>query len=196
MTISILDYDMGNIKSIENALTFLNSKLEIVKKPKNLNGEKIIIPGVGAFGQAMKSLEPFREKIKGEVKKGTPILGICLGLQAFFEKSEETSSTDGLGLLKGEVVKIDTDQNLPHIGWNTLKIENSECPLFKGVQNGYVYFVHSYHAPPRENILTATSDYGTDITASVWKDNIYGTQFHPEKSGEVGLKILKNFLEL
>ncbi len=196
MTVSILDYQMGNIKSIDNALSYLEAETEIVEKPDNLNGEKIIIPGVGAFGQAMENLEPFRSKIEERMEEKVPILGICLGLQAFFEKSEEAPSVEGLGMLKGEIVKIDTELDLPHIGWNTLKIKDNNSPLFEDIDDGYVYFVHSYHANPKEEITTAVSEYGEEIKVSVHKDNIYGTQFHPEKSGEVGLKILKNFLEL
>lgn len=197
MKISIIDYNMGNIKSIKNAVSYLGKEPKVIKNPENLEGEKIIIPGVGAFGKAMEKLEPFESKIKKLVNSETKILGICLGLQAFFESSDEDPGIDGLCLLEGKISKIKTNQNLPHIGWNKISIRNEKCPLLKNVNNPYTYFVHSFHAIPEEkDIVTSTTDYGCEITASIRKGNVFGTQFHPEKSGREGLKILNNFLEL
>jgi len=196
MKIAIIDYKMGNIKSVCNALEFLGAHPVIVEKPVDLVGDKVIVPGVGAFGEGMRNLRPFVPKIEECLTSETPLLGICLGLQAFFEGSEEYPAEKGLGIMKGSVVKIRTELSLPHIGWNYLKVRKTECPLFKGIDNGYVYFVHSYHALPEEDFVAATTEYGNEICASVWRDNVFGTQFHPEKSGAIGLRILKNFLEM
>jgi glutamine amidotransferase len=187
---------MGNIKSVCNALKHLGAKPVIAKTPSEVKAEKIIIPGVGAFGKGMNNLKPFIPKIRETLASNVPLLGICLGLQMFFEGSEEFPAIEGLGLMKGKVVKIRTKLRLPHIGWNSLEIKRKACPLFKGVDDGYAYFVHSYHALPEENVVAATSSYGCEITASVWKKNVFGTQFHLEKSGALGLQILKNFVEL
>jgi glutamine amidotransferase len=187
---------MGNVKSVYNALKYLAADPVIAKKPSEVNGERIIIPGVGSFGEGMNNLRLFIPKIKEALTSSIPLLGICLGLHMFFESSEESFAVNGLGLMKGKVVKVRTELKLPHIGWNSLEIEKKTCPLFKDVDNGYVYFVHSYHAVPEEDVIVATTSYGCKITASVWKNNVFGTQFHPEKSGAVGLRILKNFLEV
>ncbi len=187
---------MGNVKSVYNALKYLGAEPIIADNPSKVKGDKIIIPGVGAFGNGMKNLRPFIPQIKGFLASNTPLLGICLGLQMFFEGSEESPEVKGLGLMKGKVTKIGTELRLPHIGWNSLEIIKTACPLFRGINNGFAYFVHSYHALPEEDVLAATTSYGCKITAGVWKDNIFGTQFHLEKSGALGLQILKNFLEL
>lgn len=188
---------MGNLKSICNALKYVGGKPVVVNTPNKLDtGERIVIPGVGAFGDGIGNLRPFVSRLKKAVDSKRPILGICLGMQALFESSEESPSVKGLGVLKGGVVKIPTRLKLPHIGWNRLKIKKKTCPLFDGVDDGHVYFAHSYHALPKEDVVAATTDYGCEIIASVWKNNVFGTQFHPEKSGPIGLKILKNFLEL
>lgn len=194
--IVIISYKMGNVRSVYNALKYLGVKPVIAKYPSEVKGEKIIVPGVGAFGEGMRNLNPFRHKIKEFVTSDTPVLGICLGLQMFFEESEEAPKVEGLKLMKGKIVKIRTKLNLPHIGWNYLEVRQKNCPLFNEVNNGYVYFVHSYHALPEEEIVVATTDYGTEINASIWKNQLFGTQFHLEKSGEIGLQILKNFVEL
>jgi glutamine amidotransferase len=187
---------MGNVRSVYNALKYVGADPIIVKDPSEVKGNKIVIPGVGAFREGMKNLNPFIPKIREAATSHTPVLGICLGLQMFFEESEEAPKVEGLGLLKGKIRKIRTSQNLPQIGWNFLEIRNKTCPLFKEIKNGYVYFVHSYHPFPEENIVVATTEYGTEINASVWKNHLFGMQFHPEKSGEMGLQILKNFVEL
>lgn len=193
---TVINYRMGNIRSVCNALSFLGAHPALVEKPSEVIGERVIIPGVGAFGQGMHNLRPFIPRIEECLESNTPLLGICLGLQIFFEGSEEAPEEKGLGIMKGSVAKIKTNLNLPHIGWNHLKVRKTECPLFKGVNGGDVYFVHSYHAVPDEDVIAATTDYGSEICASVWKDNVFGTQFHLEKSGAIGLRILKNFLEI
>lgn len=196
MTVSIIDYGMGNMQSVYNALRYLGATPRILDDPGNLKDDKIIIPGVGAFGDAMKNLEEFLPRINEAIDSDTPILGICLGMQVLFEGSEEAPETTGLEALKGKVTKIETNLKLPHIGWNSLNIKKRSCPLFEKIEDGYFYFVHSYQVQPQREVLAATSDYGAEIAASVWKENIFGTQFHPEKSGKLGLKLIKNFLEL
>lgn len=194
----IVDYGCGNLFSLESSLAKLDILCRISSDADFLYGcERIILPGVGAFGDAVKKLKErnlFNE-IKRIAQQGMPLLGICVGMQTMFEKSYEFGEHEGLGLIRGEVKKIDTDLKIPHIGWNSLKIV-SDSEILKYVKNGdYVYFVHSYAAVNCENV-SATCVYGTDICAAVSKQNIYGVQFHPEKSGETGLKILKAFGEL
>lgn len=194
--VAIVNYRMGNIKSVYNALKYLGAKPVFAKTPSEVKGDKIIIPGVGAFGKGINNLKPFIPKIKEILTSNTPLLGICLGLEMFFENSEESPEIKGLELMRGKVTRIRTKLKLPHIGWNSLEIKKKSCPLFQNIDNGYAYFVHSYHALPEEDVVAATTNYGCKITASVWKKNVFGTQFHPEKSGALGLQILKNFLEL
>ncbi len=200
--IAIIDYDAGNIKSVEKALVHLGQDVVVTRDPEVLlQADKVILPGVGAFGIAMDKikqygLEPVIHQI---IEKGTPFLGICLGLQLLFERSDETPGVAGLGILKGEILRIPDAPGLkiPHMGWNSLKYPN-KGRLFQGLQeDSYVYFVHSYYLKAEdESIVTATTDYSTLIHASVEKDNIFACQFHPEKSGDVGLQILKNFVEI
>jgi len=192
----VIDYGMGNLRSICNALRYLRAKPVLVNVPSKLKAEKIVIPGVGAFGDGISNLEPFISKIKELLSSDLPLLGICLGMQMLFESSEESPGLKGLAVMKGKIVRMPTKLKLPHIGWNRLEIKKRTCPLFNGVNDGYVYFAHSYHVSPKEDGVAATTDYGCKVTASVWKNNIFGTQFHPEKSGSVGLMVLKNFLEL
>lgn len=188
---------MGNLKSICNALKHLGSVPVLASTPSKLGmADKIVIPGVGAFGGGVKNLRPFVSKIEEALDSDVPLLGICLGMQMFFESSEESPRVKGLAILNGKIVRIPTKLKLPSIGWNRLEIKKQTCPLFDGVNDGHVYFVHSYHASTVEDVVAATTDYGCEVTASVWKNNIFGVQFHPEKSGPVGLKILENFLEL
>ena len=200
--IAMLDYDAGNIKSVEKALKTLGQEVIVTRDPDTiLNAEKVILPGVGSFGDAMEKLHSYGlvEVIHKVVEKKTPFLGICLGLQLLFESSEETPGVEGLGILKGRIVKIPDNGELkiPHMGWNSLHFQNSGR-LFENLpQDSYVYFVHSYYLQAEdESIVKATTDYSTCIHASVEKDNVFACQFHPEKSSDVGLTILKNFCAL
>ena len=200
--IAIIDYDAGNIKSVEKAMISL-SQDAVITRDKNiiLSADHVILPGVGAFGDAMKKLEKYElvPVIQDVVKKGTPFLGICLGLQLLFEKSEEAEGAKGLALLDGEIVKIPEGEykKIPHMGWNDLSLQG-DGRLFKGIENNpYVYFVHSYYLKAKdESIVKATTNYNTVIHASVEKDNIFACQYHPEKSSDIGLKMLKNFVEI
>lgn len=200
--IAMIDYDAGNIKSVEKALQKLGADVVITKDPQViLNAEKVILPGVGSFGDAMNNLKKYGldEVIHQVVEKGTPFLGICLGLQLLFERSDESPEATGLGILKGEILRIPDAEGLkiPHMGWNSLHLQN-DGRLFKGLkENDYVYFVHSYYLKAEdESIVKATTNYSVNIHASVEKDNVFACQFHPEKSSDVGLQILKNFVEL
>ena len=200
--IAMIDYDAGNIKSVEKALLLLGQEVEVTGDPERiLKAEKVILPGVGAFGDAMENLKRagLDEAIRRVAAKGTPFLGICLGLQLLFERSDEAPGAEGLGLLEGEILKIPDQEGLkiPHMGWNSLHLEHGGR-LFRGIEEqSYVYFVHSYYLKAKdESIVKASTEYSTHIHASVEKDNIFGGQFHPEKSSEVGLRILKNFVEL
>lgn len=200
--IAIIDYDAGNIKSVEKALQKLGQEVVVTRDAEVILGaEKVILPGVGAFGDAMANLRSYGldQVIYQVVEKGTPFLGICLGLQLLFERSDETPGVEGLGILKGEICRIPDGENLkiPHMGWNSLHFQN-EGRLFSGLeQESYVYFVHSYYLKAEDkSIVKATTEYGVHIHASVEKGNVFACQFHPEKSSDVGLRILKNFVEL
>lgn len=200
--IAIIDYDAGNLKSVEKALQYLGEECIVTRdKEKLLKADKIILPGVGAFGDAMEKLHKFGlvDVIHKLVKENKPFLGICLGLQLMFESSEEGPGVKGLGLLPGKIVKFPEKEGfkIPHMGWNSIDVKE-ESRLFKGVSNNsYVYFVHSYYLQAgNENDVAATTEYITHVHASVEHDNIFACQFHPEKSGDVGLRILKNFCAL
>ena len=200
--IAIVDYDAGNIKSVEKALQFLGQEPVVTRdKETLLQAEKVIVPGVGAFGDAMGKMHQYGlvEALREIAAKGTPLLGICLGLQLFFESSEETPGGEGLGLLPGKIVRIPDKEGfkIPHMGWNSIQI-NPASRLLKGIEEGaYVYFVHSYYLQAEnEADVAATTDYVVNIHAAAEHENIFATQFHPEKSGEIGLRILKNFIEL
>ena len=200
--IAIIDYDAGNIKSVEKALKTLGQDVVVTRDAETiLSADRVILPGVGSFGDAMGKLQDYQlvDVIKKVVDKNTPFLGICLGLQLLFESSEETPGVEGLGILKGKILRIPDKEGLkiPHMGWNSLKFPR-EGRLFKGLtEDSYVYFVHSYYlAAEDESIVTATTEYSTLIHASVEQDNVFACQFHPEKSSDVGLHILKNFVEL
>ena len=200
--IAIIDYDAGNIKSVEKALQSLGEEVVVTRDAEVImNAPKVILPGVGAFGDAMDKIRSYglEEVIHQVVKKGTPFLGICLGLQLMFEASEETPGVKGLGILPGKIIRIPDGEDLkiPHMGWNSLHFEK-ETKLFKGIREGaYVYFVHSYYLKAEdESIVAASAEYGTHIHAAVEKDNVFACQFHPEKSSDVGMAILKNFIAL
>lgn len=200
--IAIIDYDAGNIKSVEKALHFLGKEAVITRdKDVLLQADHVILPGVGNFGDAMEKINLYGLKpvIEEIVSKGTPFLGICLGLQLLFEESEECPGVKGLELLKGKVVKIPETEELkvPQIGWNSLKYPN-KGRLYEGIpEDSYVYFVHSYYLQAKDSdIVVATTDYGVKVHASVEKDNIFACQFHPEKSSDVGLAILNNFVSI
>ena len=200
--IAIIDYDAGNIKSVEKALHYLGEETTVTRDPQTLlNADKVILPGVGSFGQAMENLHTYGlvPVIHEIVEKKTPFLGICLGLQLLFERSDETPGVEGLGILKGEILRIPDQEGLkiPHMGWNSLKFQNNGR-LFKDIpEDSYVYFVHSYYLKAEdEGIVTATTEYSTHIHASVEQGNVFACQFHPEKSSDIGIQILKNFVEL
>lgn len=200
--IAIIDYDAGNLKSVQKALEHLGQECCITGDPQEiLDADKVILPGVGSFGDAMANIRRLGldEVIHQVVEKGTPFLGICLGLQLLFESSDETPGVEGLGILKGKVVRIPDKEGLkiPHVGWNSLHLQNRGW-LFEGLEEGaYVYFVHSYYLQAEEaEIVKATTEYSTCIHASVEKDNVFACQFHPEKSSTVGLKILENFAKI
>ncbi|MBQ4046537.1 MAG: imidazole glycerol phosphate synthase subunit HisH [Lachnospiraceae bacterium] len=200
--IAIIDYDAGNMKSVEKALQFLGEDSVVTRDPALiLQADKAILPGVGAFGDAMKNLGKFGlvDVIRRFAASGKPFLGICLGLQLLFDESEETPGVKGLGLLPGRIMKIPAGEGLkiPHMGWNSLEITDG-ARLFKGLKQGtYVYFVHSYYLKAEDpSIVVAKTWYGTEIHASVESGNIFACQFHPEKSSEDGLHILKNFAAL
>ena len=196
--IAIIDYDAGNLKSVEKALLFLGEEAKITSDAEEiLAADKIILPGVGAFGDAMEKLNTrgLSEVIREAVKRKIPLLGICLGLQLLFEASEESPGVDGLSVLKGTIKRIPDKEGfkVPHIGWNSLKI-NPESKLFQGIaEDSYVYFVHSFYLAAEEPIVAATTDYVVNIHAAVEKEHVFACQFHPEKSGDIGLRLLKNF---
>ena len=198
--IAIVDYGVGNQFSLKSSFAAIGVEAVVTNDPMVLCGaDKIILPGVGAFEDAARKL---RESgldafVRQQAAAGKPLLGICLGMQMLFDSGEELEHREGLGLIPGYVDKIDTPLKLPAIGWNSLSFKN-DCPMLRGLEDGaYVYFVHSFcgHVKEREH-LAASTDYGTEVTALVWRDYVYGAQFHPEKSGETGLQMLKNFWEL
>lgn len=200
--VAIIDYDAGNIRSVEKAVALLGYEAVVTRERDTiLSADHIILPGVGAFGDAMDKLKKYGlvNVIHEAVDREIPFLGICLGLQLLFESSEEAPGVEGLGLLPGRILRLPEkkDLKIPHIGWNSLQFPH-QGHLFQGVTEGaYVYFVHSYYLEAREpEIVKAATEYGTLIHASVERDNLFACQFHPEKSSEVGLKILQNFLEI
>ncbi len=200
--IAIIDYDAGNLKSVEKALLYLGQDVLVTRdREKILSADKVILPGVGNFGDAMEKLKGYglEEVIRETARQGKPFLGICLGLQLLFERSAEAPGVEGLGILKGEILRIPDREDLkvPHIGWNSLKLQN-QGRIFAGLEEEpYVYFVHSYYLKAADpQIVKAVTEYGVRIDASVESGNVFACQFHPEKSSRTGLKILKNFAEL
>lgn len=200
--IAILDYDAGNLKSVEKALTYLGEESMITRNLHEVEqADKLILPGVGSFGAAMEQLKKYEidKMLKEAAEAGKPVLGICLGLQLMFDYSEESAGVEGLHLLKGAILRIPDKEGLkiPHIGWNSLTLEN-DGRLFAGLSgNPYVYFVHSYYLKAEdEQIVKASTEYSTHIHASVEQGNIFACQFHPEKSSSVGLHILSNFAKI
>jgi glutamine amidotransferase len=208
--IAIIDYGMGNIHSVNKALESCQAKTVVTNRAEEiLSCQKAVLPGVGAFNDAMAELKKrdLISVINIHIKNKKPLLGICLGLQLFFAGSQEAGATKGLGVLKGKVKRFPKKKGLkvPHMGWNQLRITGEPdnriagtCPLLKDIpDNSYVYFCHSYYPQPEEkNVIAATTDYGLDFASVVWQDNLYGVQFHPEKSQDIGLKILSNFVKL
>lgn len=198
--IAVIDYGMGNVRSVEKALAHCGAEVEVTSDPSRIAAaDHIVLPGVGAFGDAMEELgrrgliEPIRELVAA----GKPFLGICLGVQVLLDESEENPGVPGLGIVAGRVLRFQTDLKVPHMGWNELKVR-PQCPLFGGLgERPYVYFVHSYYvAPSNPEWVAATADYDGEFVAAVGRGRCFATQFHPEKSQEVGLKILKNFIAI
>ena len=201
--IAIVDYNMGNLASVYNACKLLDAKAKIVSDPNRIKEfDRVILPGVGAFADAMEHLKEtgMVDAVKEFAASGKPIIGICLGMQLLFESSEEFGLNEGLGLILGKVVPFDKskmdmeDHKVPHMGWN--KVFAKDSKLFDGLEDPYLYFVHSFHAVTEEKYTIGTTHYGYDFVSAVNKDNIYGFQPHPEKSHENGLKIIENFLKL
>jgi len=201
--IAIIDYGMGNIHSVQKALEYMKIETLVTNRAKEISScEKVVLPGVGAFDDAVLELKKqgLVEPLKGHINQKKPFLGICLGMHILFEKSQEAKKTKGLGVLKGTVRKFKGIKGIkvPHIGWNQIKVKNSECPLLKNTpEDAHVYFCHSYYPKPKSGkVVAATTDYGIDFASVVWQDNVFGIQFHPEKSQKVGLQILRNFVNL
>jgi glutamine amidotransferase len=199
--IVIVDYMMGNLRSVHKACLLTRPDCIVSSDRKKIEAaEKLILPGVGAFADAINELRKIKifDTLKKKITSGAPFLGVCLGMQLLFSSSEEAPGVKGLGCLKGEVKLFSRKLKVPHIGWNELEFKEKRCPLFKGVKDkSFVYFCHSYYCVPKEkSAIAAETSYGQDYTSVVWKDNIFGVQFHPEKSQSTGLQILKNFLKL
>ncbi len=200
--ITIIDYGSGNLKSIKNGFTKIGVETRVSDNLDDLRkAEALILPGVGAFGHAMNNLRKYENTIHKHIDGEKPFLGICMGLQVLFSLSEESKGVKGLNIFEGEVKKfpvsiINEGLKIPHMGWNNLQIKRS-CPILKSINDDYMYFVHSYYVSPSdEKTIAATVDYGIEVPAVICKDHIFATQFHPEKSGQIGLRILKNFVEL
>jgi glutamine amidotransferase len=194
--IAVIDYGMGNLRSVQKAFEYLGYKAVITQQPSEIQkADKVVLPGVGAFRDAMQTIKQkgIDKVLYDVVEQKKPLLGICLGMQMFFEKSYEYGEHKGLGILQGEIVKLPENVKIPHMGWNSLNIKK-KSPLFEGLsQEPYVYFVHSYHLNTEADIVSATTYYGKEIQVAAQKENVFALQFHPEKSGDVGLNILQNF---
>ncbi|HVT89447.1 MAG TPA: imidazole glycerol phosphate synthase subunit HisH [Tepidisphaeraceae bacterium] len=204
MTISIIDYGMANLRSVQKGFEHVGASAQIISKPQEIEkADKIVLPGVGAFADAVRTLreQNLAGPIVQHIDKGKPFLGICLGLQMLFDTGYEDGTHQGLGVLRGACVRFDVDQTMalkvPHMGWNQLQIKRPS-PIVRNLPAGCsVYFVHSYHVVPQdESIVATTTDYGRPFVSSIWRDNLMATQFHPEKSQKVGMQILENFARL
>jgi glutamine amidotransferase len=202
--IALIDYDSGNLRSAQKALLKVGADVRVVRRPGELKeAAGVVLPGVGAFDDCVNAMQrqDLLEAIREYIRGGRPFLGICVGYQALFERSEEFNScASGLGVFAGKVVRFPDQPGLkvPQIGWNQLNILRPDCPIYQGIRSGsYVYFVHSYYPQPADSTIIATeTDYGGPFASSVWRGNVYATQFHPEKSQETGLRLLKNFVAL
>jgi glutamine amidotransferase len=202
--IALLDYDSGNLRSVQKALLKVGADVRVVRRPEEIkDAAGVVLPGVGAFDDCVNAMQKqeLLEGVKAYLKTGRPFLGICVGYQALFERSEEFNScAAGLGVFEGKVVRFSGDDGLkvPQIGWNQINVVQPECPIFRGIDSGsYVYFVHSFFPQPEDASIVATeTEYGQPFASAAWRDNIYATQFHPEKSQKVGLQLLKNFVTL
>ena len=199
--IAIIDYGSGNLKSIRNGFHRVGAEVLVTRDKEELKkADVMILPGVGAFGTAMANLKKYEDIIHKHIHEDKPFLGVCLGLQVLFSESEESPGVEGLDVFSGKVVRFpetlpDDGLKIPHMGWNKLNILRNS-PLLEGIGSDYMYFVHSYYvSPDNEEVVMATVDYGVEVPAVVAQDNVFATQFHPEKSGEIGLEILKNFLK-
>ena len=200
--VAIIDYGAGNLSSVKKALDYLGAESEITQnKNEIMSASHIILPGVGSFGDAMASMQErgLADTVKAAATSGKPFLGICLGLQLLFESSEESKGVEGLGLLKGRIIEIPKAEGLkvPHMGWNSVSVKQKDG-IFAGIEeDSYFYFVHSYYlSGAQEDSVAATTEYGVEIQCAVQKGNLCATQFHPEKSGRLGLKLLENFLAM
>lgn len=200
--ITILDYGSGNLKSIKNGFSKIGTDSKVTSSIKEIkDADALVLPGVGAFGNAMKSVAAYKDVVQEHVDDHKPFLGVCLGLQILFTNSAESPDVLGLDLIKGRVLHFPDSirkngLKIPQMGWNKLEIRN-KCSILKDIGPEFMYFVHSYYVVPEDStVIAATVDYGIDVPAVVCKDNIYATQFHPEKSGDKGLEILKNFVDL
>jgi glutamine amidotransferase len=195
--IAIVDYGMGNLKSVEKGFKKVGIDAVVTSNPRAVDdAEAVVLPGVGAFRDCIKNLSDLHltEAVIASINKGKPYLGICLGLQVLFSESEEFGTCKGLDIFRGKVVRFQEGLKVPHMGWNTVKIINRPPIMSDIAEDSYFYFVHSYYVVPKDNgIIAATTDYGTTFTSMVWKDNIFATQFHPEKSQDLGLKVLEGF---
>lgn len=202
--IALIDYGSGNLRSAHKALVQVGANVRIVKRPEEMaNARAVVLPGVGAFDDCVNALQKqeLLEASRKFIQSGRPFLGICVGYQALFEKSEEFNScAAGLGIFRGKVVRFAEKPGLkiPQIGWNRIELANGDCPMFRGIPSGsFVYFVHSFFPrPDDQSIVASRTTHGEAFASSVWRDNVYATQFHPEKSQKVGLQLLKNFVEL
>ncbi|ODS42302.1 MAG: imidazole glycerol phosphate synthase, glutamine amidotransferase subunit [Candidatus Altiarchaeales archaeon IMC4] len=194
--IAIIDYGAGNLRSIDNALRFLNIGHVLSEDPSGLdNASAILLPGVGNFDDAAKALEKFKQPVIEKIDEGVPFLGICLGIQMLMEKSEESAGAAGWGIVKGECLKF-KNVKVPHMGWNSIKCKSqkSRCKILDGLSGEFFYFVHSYYVAPEDaGVVAATCEYGVEFPSAIAKDNVFAVQFHPEKSGAAGLRLLKNF---